>query len=756
MRNTLHISKPLKHPWCWFLLCLFSIALPSLVFSQPPVLTNDALPAGPLYELQLTQKPTHYYQLYRHAAPGTPGRLVSMVSGADPRALRDVMGPTSMAMYHVEEVPLGANIDSDNDGLTDTQELASPLLMNPLNPAPSLPLVSGTVRMPTRLAFEGMALRDDVPGALGLREVKFLIEGADTANPKLYFINTQNQSLHYYFYRDELGGQLGIVPWNSVTYFTQNRQFIAGTLAAHDHVVRPDGGTGVYTMEFWPTDPVEFNHVEMAYELIRRSMPFAEGQFVYHPAGETQRDLLELQSDDFASAHIQTITSEELYGDTDYTALNLGEAYGRLRVIGPGDTESIRDIVIFTTIPNDLSHVAGVITAAPQTPLSHINLKAKQNNTPNAYIRDAHTRPDIAPLLGQYVHYQVTPDGYILEPATQQEVDDWLEQVRPAVGVNPLANLTVTDIAPLTAIGHADADAFGSKAANLAELRSILPGVAPDGVAVPFYLYDQYMRANGFYAQAATLMAQPTFQNDQVVREAELKAFRRRIKDGIMPNWMMDELQAMYDSFPANTTLRCRSSTNNEDLPGFNGAGLYESYTHHLDEGHIMKSVKQVWAGLWTYRAWEEREFYRIDHLAVYMGVLIHPNFADEQANGVGVTRNIYDPNWTGYYINAQLGEDLVTNPEAASVPDELLVSRIGPQFQYEIQYVRFSNQVPAGTHVLSNAQIYQLASMMQTIQNHFIGVYNPPIPAQFAMEIEFKVTVDGNIAIKQARPWVD
>gem|GEM_PF-4962067 len=516
MRNTLHISKPLKHPWCWFLLCLFSIALPSLVFSQPPVLTNDALPAGPLYELQLTQKPTHYYQLYRHAAPGTPGRLVSMVSGADPRALRDVMGPTSMAMYHVEEVPLGANIDSDNDGLTDTQELASPLLMNPLNPAPSLPLVSGTVRMPTRLAFEGMALRDDVPGALGLREVKFLIEGADTANPKLYFINTQNQSLHYYFYRDELGGQLGIVPWNSVTYFTQNRQFIAGTLAAHDHVVRPDGGTGVYTMEFWPTDPVEFNHVEMAYELIRRSMPFAEGQFVYHPAGETQRDLLELQSDDFASAHIQTITSEELYGDTDYTALNLGEAYGRLRVIGPGDTESIRDIVIFTTIPNDLSHVAGVITAAPQTPLSHINLKAKQNNTPNAYIRDAHTRPDIAPLLGQYVHYQVTPDGYILEPATQQEVDDWLEQVRPAVGVNPLANLTVTDIAPLTAIGHADADAFGSKAANLAELRSILPGVAPDGVAVPFYLYDQYMRANGFYAQAATLMAQPTFQNGHV------------------------------------------------------------------------------------------------------------------------------------------------------------------------------------------------------------------------------------------------
>ena len=108
----------------------------------------------------------------------------------------------------------------------------------------------------------------------------------------------------------------------------------------------------------------------------------------------------------------------------------------------------------------------------------------------------------------------------------------------------------------------------------------------------------------------------------------------------------------------------------NEDLEGFNGAGLYSSYTHGLDEGPLEKSVKQVWASLWNYRAFEEREFWRIDHFSAAMGVLVHPNYTDEQANGVGVTTNIFDPAWDGHYVNVQVGENLVTNPEAGTTPE--------------------------------------------------------------------------------------
>jgi pyruvate,water dikinase len=76
-----------------------------------------------------------------------------------------------------------------------------------------------------------------------------------------------------------------------------------------------------------------------------------------------------------------------------------------------------------------------------------------------------------------------------------------------------------------------------------------------------------------------------------------------------------------------------RSSTNCEDLPGFNGAGLYESVplsssslslafslsptdTHHP----LKRAIKEVYASMWRYRAFSERDMFHLDHRDAEMG----------------------------------------------------------------------------------------------------------------------------------------
>ena len=137
------------------------------------------------------------------------------------------------------------------------------------------------------------------------------------------------------------------------------------------------------------------------------------------------------------------------------------------------------------------------------------------------------------------------------------------------------------------------------------------------------------------------------------------------------------------------------------------------------------------------------------------MGILVHPNYSDELANGVAVTKNLFDPNWEGYYVNVQQGEDLVTNPDEESIPEEFLVAELTfNDGVYEIQYIRFSNRVPAGETVMTRSEVLRLVPKMKRIQSHFRAKYRGD--SSFAMEIEFKILADGSLAIKQARPWVE
>ena len=246
-----------------------------------------------------------------------------------------------------------------------------------------------------------------------------------------------------------------------------------------------------------------------------------------------------------------------------FAPLNPEVGFGLLRVMTLEERPGPRDVVIYPALPNEMPRVAGVITTVPQTPLSHVNLRAVQDNVPNAFVANAFDDPAITALVGRYVKYTVTTEGFTIAPATQSEVEAHHAAARPTAAQTPERDLTVRVIAPLGAIGFDDWKAYGVKAANVATLATLdLPAATvPDGYAVPFSFYDEFMKTNGFYDRVTTMLADPQFRSDPSVQEQQLERLRDAIKGAPMPTWIMAALDTLQQSFPAGTSIRCRSSS---------------------------------------------------------------------------------------------------------------------------------------------------------------------------------------------------
>ena len=599
-----------------------------------------------------------------------------------------------------------------------------------------------------KLAYQGSEVMIDTH-LEGLEFVKFHIEDAGTDGALLYFINTKNHRAHMRFMRAvgipmrRLGRDRG----------GDGPRAMRGVLIYHPMAKAPKGGAGIYTYEFEPNDDFKFKYIKAAHDVLVEKMPLLKNRLGFCPlwgAMDRYREERAL----YDAAEFPVYFEEDLLGEIAFLPLNPAESYGRLQLLSSEALPSARDIVLCLKLPNEMPRTAGIISAVRQTPLSHVNLRAIQDKVPNAFIAGAAEQDGIRALLGKHVYYKVAPDGYQLREATPGEVEKHFARIRPAEPQKPRRDLSVTKIRPLSEIEFADSASVGVKAANMAAMhRFDLPeDLVPKGYAVPFHFYHAFMTHNGFYKRAQKLIQAGLAADRDDLRD-ELNDFRRDIKRGALAAEMMAALSEVHQSFPEGSSIRCRSSTNNEDLPGFSGAGLYDSYTHHADEGHLAKSIKQVFASMWNLRAFEERAFYRIDHLTAAMGVLLHPNFSDERANGVAVTDDILYQTDGNYYVNTQLGEDLVTNPEEESIPEEYLLDW---RRSRRDQLRRASNRVGEGEELLTEKYRDQLRQHLATIHAEFAKLYGKEIEDdKFAMEIEFKITQKGKLSIKQARPWV-
>ncbi|MYA83319.1 MAG: hypothetical protein F4155_02245 [Acidimicrobiales bacterium] len=753
------------------------------VAPTPQAVAVDAVP------VVVASTADDYFVLYvDHPNPGKIGDpraneenpqdiAVSVTRGQEgTTVLRDNLRALSPARYRVEKYQVDTPGDLDGDCVDDITELDGFGAYNPLNPALKISSKIGRTAIPSHQRFvETSSLHAPLWRHRSIEKalIKFVIVDWLTSSPSVYFMDHSQAGTFTHAQVIQELRRLGIDDIST-------RSTLLGAVIHYPDVLAPDGSLGVYVYHFQQKMPPipYFGHMN---QLLASALPFVENDLAFIPDKSNFELMYNSDSAGFEAKRVNILLYEDKRHIPAYLPLNQAEGYGLLRLMGAGDdAPRPHEIPIYESLPNDLPRVAGSITTVPQTPLSHVNLRAIQNGVPNAFLRDILEDDDLKALIGKHVYFSVAADDFVLREATKSEVDAHHLAARPTQAQTPERDLTVTGIASLADVSFGDWDAFGVKAANMAELSKLsLPaGTVPTGYAVPFYFYDEFMKNAGLAddtvfgkkkwpaedkftlpagtklsAVVETMLAHPRFQADYSIQEEMLDDLRDAIKDAQSPAWIITALETMHAAYPEGQSLRYRSSTNNEDLPSFNGAGLYSSKTQDPDEtaaDGIDKSIKAVWASLWNFRAFLEREYHRVSHDTTAMGVLVHPNFSDERVNGVAVSFDPVTFSPDAYYVNSQLGEDLVTNPEALSHPEQLLLDTDG-----KANVLARSNLAKPGQLLMSDAQMVQLRSNLQTVHDGFKTLYSVQDGDRFAIEIEFKITAEGTLAIKQARPWV-
>ncbi|HEX2956751.1 MAG TPA: PEP/pyruvate-binding domain-containing protein [Chitinispirillaceae bacterium] len=621
--------------------------------------------------------------------------------------------------------------------------------------------------------FDAMAsvpLSEKIPGATSAKTVF----DRDDPLQRLYFQNSKKFQVHYEFASTHLSGEdLPIVPsigqFNTTEYYRTNRRFILGAVTYYE-------GPKVWAYEIAPYDNASADMILQAFDKIADSTCFGDSLY-FHPTSTAVADEAKK-----LPSRIKIITTEQLYAGIDYQPLNVATSVGRLVFVKASalDTAyvSYRDIPVLDMVPNDISVTSGIITEAFQTPLAHINVLSQNRKTPNMALRGAWTNTQLRALENKWVKLSVELSGYTITEATTAEADAWWDLHKPTqVGV---ANMDTTvkeltdvgKILDIAGLGLGPAikkaiPAFGGKTSHFSTFPYMDSTKVPypkEAFGIPVYYYWQHMEKNGLNKIVAEMLANDSFKNYPSVRDKKLEKLREAIMDAPLDSAFESMLfEKLATKFSSGSQVRFRSSTNAEDLDGFTGAGLYTSDGGNMDKPKsIRKAIRTVWASVWFFRAFEEREYRQIDHKSVGMALLVHRSFSKEEATGVAITANIFDNSGVepGFYVNVQYGDGSVVLPGANVTSDEFIY-----HFDMEgrpIVYTGHSNVLPQGMEsVLTEDQIFTLGTALATIHNFFKPLYGSNSAKRFAMDTEFKFdqpldNPDGVpvLEMKQCRPY--
>jgi hypothetical protein len=576
----------------------------------------------------------------------------------------------------------------------------------------------------------------------------------DVKTSDIYFFDVNLFNIHADFVFKILSRQEwnhdNVVEYNK-NYERDKPKFILCYLTHHLKVDR-------WTFSFWEGDKIS------PADVLRVSKRLGDTFFVKDLKFRPDSPMQQAVAAEVARKGLKTITNDEIYRSAEFQAFTKGRAVGKLHVVPTGAPyDSLifdrHDIALLQDSYPDITPVAGILATAFSTPLSHVNLRAGAWGIPNA--GDKKAREKYGKLDGKIVYYEVTDTGLVLREATAAERSELENKIARTRHVDlPEANLSSPRLAMLTRMRAKDVVLYGTKAANLGEIVTAnLPGVkVPPGFGVPFFYYVQHMARNQLDGKRDAVLDDPRFKTDPAWRKQALAGLRQAIIDAPIDPATLDMIYKRVEVKLGGKGVFVRSSTNAEDLPGFNGAGLYDTVPNVVGKKALGEALRTVWASLWSLRAVDERDAFGIDQRKVYFGVLVQVG-VNATAAGVLVTKNLWDPSDDhGFTINAKFGLGMRV-VEGQKVPEQIVFDPTNDGTKIlsradDPVMLRFDEHggikelpVPPGAGViLTEERAKRLCAQVQA----FVAVFAKGVP----LDVEW-VLEGEQFWIVQARPYV-
>lgn len=575
----------------------------------------------------------------------------------------------------------------------------------------------------------------------------------------LYYLESKRYKWHYRFTSEVLNDTDDLEQFNQVNYGRRaGRKYI---LATFNYNIN----TANYFLQFTASDdPTD----EMINTLVDKvAATFFKGKQFKILLNTT---ILLRRKKEISQKH-EILTSDDIFKNQKYQPICQGKATGILKFVSADSLKENIDyqnyILVLKGSSNELPVCKGVITDEFQTPLSHICLLTNNRKTPSAAQKDIYADANLRSLSGKLVELSVGDEQMSIKPASQPKA------LKKNFKTIKLKSDTITaTIADLDLLSYKDRIRYGTKAANLAELKRLEKkksniSTPPNAMAIPFAYYRKHLLTSGASNLINELWSDTISRKNDSLLDKKLKAIRAAIRKAPIDKILLYKMEALCEEKFGKNKVRFRSSSNCEDEANFNGAGLYTSQTGIVGDTakSIEKAIKKVWASLWTVRAFREREFFGIDHRTVCMGILVHGAFDNEIVNGVAITKNLYRNYEFGFVINLQKGEEEVVSPKKGVVCEQLVSYMNNKWAEFynttrSADWISYSSLSPQ-TSLLTSDELYELTAELEIIKRHFYDVYKQWSKLEykdFALDVEFKLieTADKKrkFVFKQARPY--